>query len=117
MGDVVSAISTAITLTRRLREISKKVGDAEFANLLGDLSIELGEAKLSIAELLQQNAGLINEVRELKATDFNPCPNCRERTWKIESSTLDNTIGINGGYRRKMVCSSCHFSESVLHML
>jgi hypothetical protein len=56
MLDVLAGIDTAITLTRRLREISKNISEVEFKNLLADLSNELADAKLKIADLKEQLA-------------------------------------------------------------
>lgn len=115
MGDVVSTIGTAITLTKRLREISKKIEDAEFKNLLADLSLELADAKLKIAELMEQNADLMVKVRSLESLDSEPCPKCRKRTWELISSAPDKVFGRLGGTRRNYRCSECNHSESMLH--
>lgn len=58
MVDVVSAIQTSIEVVKKLRELSKKIGDAEFKMLLADLSSELGDAKLEAANLKAQLAEL-----------------------------------------------------------
>jgi hypothetical protein len=59
--DIISTISTSITLAKRLREISKNVEDAEFKNLLADLSNELADMKLGAAALKEQLAILQEE--------------------------------------------------------
>jgi hypothetical protein len=43
--DPLTTIDHAITLARRLREISKNMAEAEFKNVLADLSNELADAK------------------------------------------------------------------------
>ena len=53
MGDIVTTISTAISLTSRLKEISENIRDAEFKNLLADLTLELADAKIKL--LLSDN--------------------------------------------------------------
>ena len=58
MTDIISPVSSAITLVSRLREIGKNIEDAEFRNLLADLNIELADAKLKIADLISENTGL-----------------------------------------------------------
>jgi hypothetical protein len=65
--DLITNINHAISLVTRLREISKNIAEAEFRNLLADLSNELGDAKLEIAALKEQSARLSEENRELKA--------------------------------------------------
>ena len=66
--DVLATINHSISLVTRLREISKNLSEAEFKNLLADLSGELADAKLQIAELKTQLASQADELRLLKAT-------------------------------------------------
>ncbi|MCV3263343.1 hypothetical protein OGZ01_11815 [Vibrio harveyi] len=51
MADLLSSVSTAISLATRLREIGKNIEDAEFKNILADLSLELADSKLKMADL------------------------------------------------------------------
>lgn len=51
MADVVAAIQSAIDIVAKLRALSKKVEDAEFKMLLADLSGDLADAKLEVANL------------------------------------------------------------------
>ena len=66
--DIISIIGTSIGLAQRLREISKNVADAEFKNLLADLSSELAHAKLEAASLKEKLAALQEENALLKQT-------------------------------------------------
>jgi len=66
MMDVVASINQSITLVGRLREISKNIAEAEFKNLLADLSNELADAKLQIAALKEQLALQAEEIQALK---------------------------------------------------
>jgi hypothetical protein len=66
--DIISSIGTAITLVQRLREISKNINEAEFKNVLADLSCELADLKLEAAALKEQMAHLREENRVLKST-------------------------------------------------
>ncbi|MBY8203791.1 hypothetical protein KW514_22035 [Vibrio fluvialis] len=66
MSDVLSSISNAIELVHRLRSISKNISDAEFSNIVADLNMELADTKLSLAEVIDQNAKLKMELNELK---------------------------------------------------
>lgn len=68
MADIISGMSTAITLATRLREISKNIGDAEFKNILADLSLELADAKMKIADLISQNADLKGQLNSAVST-------------------------------------------------
>ena len=65
--DILATLNHSISLVSRLREISKNLSEAEFKNLLADLSSELAEAKIHIAELKTQLAALAEENRSLKA--------------------------------------------------
>lgn len=49
--DIISTVNNSITLVKRLRVISKNISDAEFSNLLADLSLELAGVKLESASL------------------------------------------------------------------
>jgi regulator of replication initiation timing len=64
--DVISAINNSISIVTRLREISKNASEAEFRNLLADLSNELADAKIKIASLKEQIAVLVEENHTLK---------------------------------------------------
>jgi hypothetical protein len=66
MPDLMSAMSTAISLAGRLREISKNVGDAEFKNILADLSLELADAKLAMADIQVKGIDKDKEIEALK---------------------------------------------------
>lgn len=66
--DIISTISSSITLAKRLREISKHIEDAEFKNLLADLSNELADVKLEAAALKERLAALQDENALLKKT-------------------------------------------------
>ena len=62
----VTAIDHAITLARRLRDISKNIAEAEFKNVLADLSNQLADAKLEIVSLKEQLAVKTEELRLAK---------------------------------------------------
>jgi regulator of replication initiation timing len=66
--DIITSIGTSITLAKRLREISKNIEDAEFKNLLADLSSELSDLKLEAASLKERLATLQEENALLKET-------------------------------------------------
>jgi phosphoribosylaminoimidazole-succinocarboxamide synthase len=52
--DIISSVSTSVELLKRLREISKNIEEAEFKNLLADLSCELADIKLEVAGLKEK---------------------------------------------------------------
>lgn len=49
--DIISSVRQSITLVQRLREISKNITEAEFKNLLADLSSELADV-IHLARIL-----------------------------------------------------------------
>ncbi|MBM4857777.1 hypothetical protein HYO44_10150 [Vibrio parahaemolyticus] len=112
MTDILSSISTALSLTSRLREISKSIEDAEFKNLLADLSLELADAKLKIADLTSENAELRAQISELTSATGELCPKCNKRTYELISSAPDEVFGDLGAVKRVYKCSGCQFSES-----
>lgn len=114
MADIISTVSTAITLATRLREISKNLENAEFKNLLADLSLELADAKLKIADLVAENAGLKEKIHSLTSATGERCPKCNNRTFEIISTKPHPIFGEVGSKEREYKCSGCGFSESKL---
>ena len=112
--EVISSVTNAITLVSRLKKISENIRDAEFKNLLADLSLELAETKMKMASLIGENAELQNKIRELESAEGDPCPKCRKRGWHVEKSEPDPEFGDLGGIRRTYLCSLCGFTEQVL---
>jgi hypothetical protein len=66
--DLFTTASTSLTLLKRLREISKNIADAEFKNVLADLSSEMADLKLQAADLKERLAALQEENSLLKST-------------------------------------------------
>jgi len=79
--DIITTIGTSITLAKRLREISKNIEDAEFKNVLADLSSELADLKLEAATLKEQIAVLQEENALLKKTTQPPDEKPVGRKW------------------------------------
>ena len=114
MADVISSVSTAITLAKRLREIGKNIEDAEFKNLLADLSLELADTKMKMAELITENANLKERIDNLTSATGEICPRCNNRTFALISSKPHPTFGDLGAKEREYKCSGCDFTESKL---
>ena len=106
MADIISSVSTAITLAGRLREISKNIENAEFKNLLADLSLELADAKLKMADLMKE------KLNALTSATGELCPKCNNRTFEIISTKKHPTFGDLGAQEREYKCSGCGFAES-----
>jgi hypothetical protein len=62
----INSINVAIQTVTRLREISKNIAEAEFKNLLADLSNQLADAKLEVAALKEESARLHTELLEVR---------------------------------------------------
>ncbi|HCG6695574.1 hypothetical protein [Vibrio parahaemolyticus] len=63
---MLDSINNSISLLKRLKEVSDNIADAEFKNILADLSLELAEAKLAIADLKEDLAATKEDNRILK---------------------------------------------------
>lgn len=114
MGDLISTVSTAISLATRLREISKNIQDAEFKNLLADLSLELADAKMKIADLISENAEMKEKLHSLTSAPGELCPKCNNRTFELISTKPHPLFGEVGAKEREYKCSGCGFEESKL---
>ena len=111
MQEIIASIANAISLTKRLKEISDNIRNAEIKNVLADLSLELAETKLKVAELLSQNAELKQQLQNVHTSPADPCPRCRKRTYAVSKSEPDKEFGGLGGLRRTYLCSACGFTE------
>ncbi len=114
MGDLITTVSTAISLTKRLREISEKIKNAEFTNIIADLNIELAELKLTMAAMMEEKIELEKRIKELESVEGEPCPKCGKNGWQLEHSEKDQVFGVVGGVRKTYLCSYCGFSEEEL---
>ena len=112
MADIISTVSTAISLATRLREIGKNIENAEFKNLLAELSLELADAKLKIADLISENTALKGKLEEVTSATGERCPKCNNRTFQIIATRPHRTFGRLGTKERDYECSICHFKES-----
>ncbi|NCC52911.1 MAG: hypothetical protein EOM20_17105 [Spartobacteria bacterium] len=111
MQDVIDAVSNAISLTKRLRNISENIKEAEFRNIVADLSVELAEAKMKLADLISENADLRKQLSEIETAPGIACPSCRKYTYIVVKSEPDKTFGDLGGLRRTYQCSACGLKE------
>lgn len=114
MTDLISTVSAAISLASRLREIGKNIEDAEFKNLLADLSMELADTKLKVADLVTENAELKEKINSLTSATGELCPKCNNRTFKLISTKPHPVFGEMGVKEREYKCSGCGFTESKL---
>ena len=64
--EAIAAVSSAIGIAKRLKEISKTLENADCKNLLADLSLDLADVKLKLADFMEENVTLRAELAELK---------------------------------------------------
>lgn len=114
MTDLISSVTNAVVLATRLREISKNIENAEFKNLLADLSLELADAKLNIADLVAENAKLKEQVYSLTSVTGELCPKCNNRTFELIATRPHPIFGEVGAKEREYKCSNCDFTECKL---
>lgn len=107
MADILSSVATAVSLTTRLREIGKHIEDAEFKNVLADLSLELADAKLKISGLVSENTDLKENLRN--ASEF--CPKCNRRHLNFDGHLLWD------GSSRFPFCPHCYGEDKFIQML
>ena len=100
MAEIISSVSSAIAIVKKLKEVSDKIKDANFKNLLADLNLELAEIKTQVAEVMEENTRLKAKISSLESTEGEKCPKCLKRGWKLERSFPDPTFGELGGLRR-----------------
>ena len=114
MPEIMSSISSAITIAKKLKVVSDKVKDADFKNLLADLNLELAGIKMQLAEVMEENIRQKAKISDLESTEGEKCPKCRKRGWQLESSNPDPVFGEVGGIHRTYKCTLCGFSEGML---
>ncbi|MBD9482144.1 hypothetical protein IB229_04125 [Pseudomonas sp. PDM14] len=87
MSEVLSAIQSAIEIATKLRNLSKKIEDAEIKMLLADLSNELADAKLEMANLkiaLAQETEKSTRLSSQLSTKSESKPKVKEGAYEFE---------------------------------
>jgi hypothetical protein len=64
--EVIESIQAAISVVSKLRELSKKLENAEIKMLIADLSNDLADAKLHAANVKSEMADLKAELTDIK---------------------------------------------------
>lgn len=70
MTDIISTTSSAIQLIGRLRQVSKNIENAEFANALADLNMEMATVKIQAANLLEENDKLRRRLEQQHSAEL-----------------------------------------------
>ncbi|WP_435609886.1 hypothetical protein [Pseudomonas knackmussii] len=85
--DVLAILQQSIDATVKLRDLSKKIENAEFKGLLADLSMSLADAKLEIVGLKQQLAEALTlnaQLAEQLAQRAQDAPVLRDSCYSFE---------------------------------
>jgi regulator of replication initiation timing len=114
MPEIISSISSAIAIVKKLKDVGDKIKDADFKMLLADLNLELAEIKMQLAGVMEENTRLKAKISDLESVEGEKCPKCHKQGWQIESSQRDELFGQAGGIRRFYKCTLCGFSEDYL---
>ena len=64
MPDIISGLTTVISIAKQLRDVSQKIKDADTKNLIADLSLALADLKMQVAELQEQNLSLRADLKK-----------------------------------------------------
>lgn len=117
----LSAISTALTIAKDLRDLDQSLGDAESKAKLAELYSTLADAKVALSDVkleLQEKNEIISDLkRQLTALKSGEvCPICRTGVLKTLSIKNDGIFGALGGKRHNMACDnpSCDHIEDKL---
>lgn len=65
-GTLVAAISHTLSIIDRLNQVNAKIKDAEFSNLLADLSLEIADLKNKLFGAMEENSKLKAQIAKLK---------------------------------------------------
>ncbi|RMO05532.1 hypothetical protein ALQ48_01957 [Pseudomonas coronafaciens pv. zizaniae] len=65
--DIIALLQQALDASNNLRDLAKKVGDADFKMLVADLHSALGDAKLESGELKMKLAAAQDRIALLQA--------------------------------------------------
>ena len=110
MVEVLSAVTAAINIAKKLLEVSERTRDADSKLLVAELTMKLADIKMQLAEMMEENTRLKAKIN----AEGEPCPKCRKLGWHVESSAPDSLMAQVGGIRRTYECSYCDFSEEHL---
>ena len=122
MMEIISSITTAIQLAKKVKEASDLIKESEFKLTIADLISQLAEIKITVAELLSENSELKSEITKLKkqkeiqltligdvymkGTDGPFCTTC----WDKDNSKIrlkEETKDFQGITGQKYICPVC----------
>ncbi len=104
--DIIPSISTAIDIVKKLRELDRKVSEADFKILLANLTSELGDAKLNAANLkieLAEAKARVEEFERLATQRASADPELHEGTYVFGDQTRHYCTGCYDTTGRKIL--------------
>lgn len=113
MIELLPALTTAITLSNKLKTISDSLKHTELREVIVDLKSQLVNLKEGMLDLTEENNNLKRELAALANAEGDPCPRCKKRTYRLEKSEEHPLFGEIGSLLRTFACDSCQFSEQI----
>jgi hypothetical protein len=110
--DVFAPINSAIALTQKVMTLAEKAKNAELHSLVSDLKLQLSEVKARLANVIDENTQLKNQVSAIGKPVLERCPACGRNAFAVVSSRPDADFGDMGVSKRIYECSECKFTES-----
>jgi len=130
MVELMTGVSTAIDIARKLKQASDAIKDSESKLLIAELINQLAELKITCSELLTENSELKNALNEIKKqkmanvvlvgdiymseNDGPYCTSCWDsKNKKIRlKEQITDLINITGHRYICPVCSTMHKGEN-----
>ena len=107
----LSALGSAIGIAKDLRDIERGVDAGAFKAQIGELYMNLGDAKIALTDAReaihlrdQEIASLKSQIAALKSGEN--CPLCQTGTMKITASRADPIFGPFGHQERTLTCQN-----------
>jgi len=115
----MSAVSTALQITKDLRDLDVSLSKAEMKAKFAELYNSLADAKIALSDAkltLNSKEGEISELK-LKITALmsgDMCPLCSSGRMKIIASVPHPIFGVHGHMQRTLKCQNvdCGHSEN-----
>lgn len=100
MADIYTSISTATKIVKRLHEINNNIKNAEFSNLLAELTLELAETRNRLSGFVIENAELKEQIFELKNKN-------KTNDKFVDFSGVSFKRKPSGGFENSVYCPTC----------
>ena len=114
----LSAVSTALQITKDLRDLDVSLSNAELKVKFAELYDSLADAKIALSDAKLKLKSRENEISELKLkinamNNGDICPLCNSGRMKVIASVPHPQLGVIGVQQRTIVCQNeeCKHSE------